>query len=130
MTTVDFYNIFIRLCNEHNVKPSPMLESIGIQKTAATNWKKRKSNPTYANLQKIADYFGVSVEYLKGEKENPSTESGKGEEFTVYAMGDEKPVDAISVNRDAMADLTELMEVARKLPQEKIKALLNIAKLM
>ena len=107
-----------------------MLESIGIQKTAATNWKKRKSNPTYANLQKIADYFGVSVEYLKGEKENPSTESGKGEEFTVYAMGDEKPVDAISVNRDAMADLTELMEVARKLPQEKIKALLNIAKLM
>ena len=44
-----------------------MLESIGIQKSANSNWKKRKSKPTSANLQKIADYFGVTVEYLKGE---------------------------------------------------------------
>lgn len=64
---MDFYNRFIKLCNEKGIKPSPMLESIGIQKTAATNWKNRRSNPTQANLQKIADYFGVTVEYLKGE---------------------------------------------------------------
>lgn len=66
---MDFYDIFIKLCNEKGVKPSPMLESIGIQKTAATNWKKRRSKPTDANLQKIANYFNVSVEYLKGEQE-------------------------------------------------------------
>jgi transcriptional regulator with XRE-family HTH domain len=64
---VDFYDRFIKLCAEKGVKPSPMLESIGIQKTASTNWKLRRSRPTDANMQKIADYFDVSVEYLRGE---------------------------------------------------------------
>ena len=61
-----------------------MLESIGIQKTAATNWKNRRSNPTQANLQKIADYFGVTVEYLKGEtdiKKPPITKDERIDEL-------------------------------------------------
>jgi transcriptional regulator with XRE-family HTH domain len=66
---VSFYNKFIELCNKKGVKPSPMLQSIGIQKSANTNWKNRKSKPTRANLQKIADYFGVTVEYLNGEED-------------------------------------------------------------
>ena len=75
---MDFYERFIKLCAENEIKPSPMLESIGIQKTAATNWKARKSRPTDANMQKIANYFNVSVEYLKGEteqKEKPLSEN-------------------------------------------------------
>ena len=81
---MDFYNRFIKLCNEKGIKPSPMLESIGIQKTAATNWKNRRSNPTQANLQKIADYFGVTVEYLKGEtdiKKPPITKDERIDEL-------------------------------------------------
>ena len=62
---MDFYDRFIKLCAEKGVKPSPMAESIGIQKTAVSNWKTRKTKPTAVNLQKIADYFGVTVEYLK-----------------------------------------------------------------
>lgn len=84
---MDFYNRFIRLCNEKGVKPSPMLESIGIQKTAATNWKNRRSKPTHANLQKIADYFGVTVEYLRGENENKKTPSPNlTEDYTTFAV--------------------------------------------
>ena len=84
---MDFYNKFIKLCNEKGVKPSPMLESIGIQKTAATNWKNRRSKPTHANLQKIADYFGVSVEYLKGESENKKTPHPNiTEDYTTFAV--------------------------------------------
>jgi transcriptional regulator with XRE-family HTH domain len=88
---VDFYNKFIELCNQKGVKPSPMLESIGIQKSANSNWKKRKSKPTSANLQKIADYFGVSVEYLKGETENPSVEN-KGVESKLPQSEDEETI--------------------------------------
>ena len=84
---MDFYNKFIRLCNDKGVKPSPMLESIGIQKTASTNWKNRRSKPTNANLQKIADYFGVSVEYLKGESENKKTPHPNIiEDYTTFAV--------------------------------------------
>lgn len=84
---MDFYNRFIKLCNEKNVKPSPMLESIGIQKTAATNWKNRRSKPTHANLQKIADYFGVTVEYLMGQNEGKKTpHPNTTEDYTTFAV--------------------------------------------
>ena len=84
---MDFYNKFIKLCNEKGVKPSPMLESIGIQKTAATNWKNRRSRPTHANLQKIADYFGVTVEYLRGENENKKTPLPNiTDDYTTFAV--------------------------------------------
>lgn len=130
---MDFYDRFIQLCAKKGVKPCPMLESIGIQKTAATNWKKRRNYPTPFNLRKIADYFEVSVEYLKGETENPSVDNDKGEDvesWTVYAMDGEKAVDTVDVNIDTLAYITELVEVVRKLPKEKILAILNIAKYM
>ena len=66
---MDFYDRFLKLCVENGIKPCTMVESIGIKKTAASNWKARKTKPTSYNLQKIADYFGVTVEYLKGEEQ-------------------------------------------------------------
>ena len=84
---MDFYDRFIKLCAEKGVKPSPMLESIGIQKTAATNWKARRTRPTACNLQKIADYFGVTVEYLRGEEDNKKTPSPNlTEDYTTFAV--------------------------------------------
>ncbi|MBQ8401534.1 MAG: hypothetical protein IJX14_06345 [Clostridia bacterium] len=38
-----------------------------------TNWKKRGSTPQGKNLQKIADYFGVTTGYLLGEKPDTPT---------------------------------------------------------
>lgn len=85
---MDFYDRFIKLCIQNGVKPCPMVESIGIQKTAVSNWKSRKSKPTAYNLQKLADYFGVSVEYLKGEnEENKKIPSPNiTEDYTTFAV--------------------------------------------
>ena len=104
---MDFYNRFIKLCNEKGIKPSPMLESIGIQKTAATNWKNRRSNPTSANLQKIADYFGVTVEYLKGETET------------------KKSPDEFQLTEDEML----LLKLFRQIPEERQRAFLEMGRL-
>lgn len=71
---MDFYDRFLKLCVENDIKPCKMVESIGIKKTAASNWKARKTKPTAYNLQKIAEYFGVTVEYLKGEEEQAKKE--------------------------------------------------------
>ena len=62
---MDFYDKFIDLCNKAGESPSPLAEKLGMHRTAVTNWKKRLSTPTPANLKKIADHFGVPVSYFE-----------------------------------------------------------------
>ena len=59
-----FYDNFVRLCSEVGKSPSAVAVEIGLQKSAVTYWKNGRSNPSDVNLQKIADYFGVSLEEL------------------------------------------------------------------
>ena len=72
---MSFYNKYIRLCTEKGISPSAAAIEIGIRKSNVTYWKSNRNNPSDATLQKIADYFGVTVEYLKGEetKKDPAT---------------------------------------------------------
>ncbi len=69
-----FYNNFIDLCNKVNKSPSAVAVEMGFQKSVVTRWKKSNTTPTDANLAKIADYFNVSVDDLKGneQKETPT----------------------------------------------------------
>ena len=61
-----FYDRFVGLCKERGVSPSAVMVSIGLNKSNATFWKKG-SIPKGSTLQKLADYFGVSVDYLLGK---------------------------------------------------------------
>lgn len=127
---MDFYDRFIKLCIEKGVKPSPAVESLGIQKTAVSNWKSRRSQPTAYNMQKLADYFGVTVEYLSGKEELPTTDNGSEElNFKGIGYGSEEIVES-KENIEVLAAILELSEISRKLKLEQIKALINIAKNM
>lgn len=68
-----FLEIFERLCAEKKVSPNKALADIGMSNATYTNWKKRGSTPQGKNLQKIADYFGVTTGYLLGEKPDTPT---------------------------------------------------------
>lgn len=72
---LSFYNKYIRLCTEKGISPSAAAIEIGIRKSNVTYWKSNRNNPSDATLKKIADYFGVTVEYLKEEetKKDPAT---------------------------------------------------------
>ena len=63
-----FYDIFLTLCNQNSTCPTAVLKKIGIDKSNNTKWS-NGSVPAKRNLKKIADYFGVTVEYLKGEED-------------------------------------------------------------
>lgn len=63
-----FYDKYIRLCAEKGISPSAAAIEIGIRKSNVTYWKSGRNRPSDATLLKIADYFGVTVEYLKGEE--------------------------------------------------------------
>lgn len=66
-----FWDRFITLCNKINKKPNPVAAELGISSGSITKWKKG-GIPSDTNLKKIADYFGVSVECLKGKEELPA----------------------------------------------------------
>lgn len=62
-----FYEIFVELCRRKGVSPSFVVQEIGLSKPNAVYWK-RGSIPKGDTLQKLADYFGVSVDYLLGKE--------------------------------------------------------------
>lgn len=69
------------LCDEKGVKPGRMCIDIGISKSILTGLKNgTKKNIQTDTAQKIADYFGVSVDRVLGaeQKEKPLTADGEG----------------------------------------------------
>jgi len=70
---MSFYDRVLRLCNQKGIAISNLGKEIGSTLSSGTisRWK-TGAIPHRANLQAIADYFGVSVEYLLGEAEPES----------------------------------------------------------
>jgi transcriptional regulator with XRE-family HTH domain len=65
-----FAKIIKALCDEKGITLSKLALDIGCSATTATGWK-RGSVPKHETLTKIANYFGVSVKYLRGEPDQP-----------------------------------------------------------
>ena len=59
-----FYDIFLALCIQKNVKPNNVTKAIGLSTAAATDWK-NGSVPRDITLKKLANYFDVPVEHFK-----------------------------------------------------------------
>lgn len=72
-----FYDNYIKLCAVHDKSPTAVSKEIGLSNAAASGWKNGKK-PSAVTKQKLADYFGVTVEELTGEeqKEKPNTLDG------------------------------------------------------
>ena len=68
------YEIFLMLLNERGLKTSDVAKATGLNQTFFSDWKSGKSKrPNVINLQKVADFFGVSVDYLTNGEENEFT---------------------------------------------------------
>lgn len=59
-----FYDVFEKLCTEKGIKPGRAADEIGISRATVTNWKKNGYSPRRNILEKIAQYFSVSVDTL------------------------------------------------------------------
>lgn len=68
-----FKKIFIKLCNENNVAPTVVCQKIGLSNAVFSKWDD-SSVPRKATLFKIAEYFGVSVDYLLGKEDTRPAE--------------------------------------------------------
>lgn len=58
-----FYNNVRELCIKHNTNITQLAKDLGISTALPTAWK-NGSLPRISTVKKIADYFGVTSEYL------------------------------------------------------------------
>lgn len=63
------YDIFVKLLQNHGITSYKVAKETGISQTTFSNWKSGRSTPKADALQKIADYFGVTVDYLMNGEE-------------------------------------------------------------
>ena len=63
------YEIFVKLLEKYGLTAYKVSKATGIAGSTFSDWKNGRSNPKQDKLQKIADYFGVSLEYLMTGKE-------------------------------------------------------------
>lgn len=73
-----FWDVFVELCMGKEKSPTAVGLELGLTRATVSNWKKGGA-PRETALRKIADYFGVSVDYLLGktdQKEEVPSEEG------------------------------------------------------
>lgn len=72
------YLAFSKLLNERGVTAYKVSKETGVTQSTLSDWKRGRNTPKTDNMKKIADYFGVSIDYLMTGKEsndeNTSTE--------------------------------------------------------
>ena len=66
------YLAFSKLLNERGVTAYKVSKETGVTQSTLSDWKRGRSTPKTDNMKKIADYFGVSIDYLMTGK-NPTT---------------------------------------------------------
>lgn len=103
-----FYDNFLKACNSIGKTPSAALAEIGINKSAATRWRKGEM-PTVANVHKIADYFGISPEELTGST-GPAQKKGS----INHSIG--LPKGAVLIDHDAFHTIPILGRISAGLP--------------
>lgn len=58
------YEIFEKLLQEKGITSYKVAKETGLSQTTFSDWKRGRSTPKTDNMQKIADYLGVTLDYL------------------------------------------------------------------
>ena len=114
-----FYTNFVKLCNRKGIAPTAAAAKMGFQRSVATRWSKG-AEPRRATLEKVADYFGVSVDYLlNGEKENAPGSDAESEIYKLLAQATPLQLEVINgildMNENQLNALKKLMDAANAL---------------
>ena len=64
-----FKDVLKEIRLEKNVSQVKLAESIGVSKGIVSMWETGQREPTLSSLVSLADYFGVSIDYLVGREQ-------------------------------------------------------------
>ncbi len=114
---MSFYEKYLELCAKAGKSPSCVALEISLSKTTVNRWK-NGGGVTDATALKVANYFGVSPEWLKGETDDPSAGIKKDPIPKDEAVGSakQKLLDALDGLSDSQLEkLIGIIEEAKKL---------------
>lgn len=74
-----FYDVYCALCEKNGLTPSGAAYKIGFNRASVTVWKNTGKAPKQELLLKIADFFGVTTDYLLTGDENKKAPTQEGE---------------------------------------------------
>lgn len=116
------YEIFSELLQKYGVTPYKVSKETGVSQSTLSDWKRGISTPKPDKLQKIADYFGVSLTYLlTGNMED--SEKEKAPELTAR---DERDIEKILNNtREQLLSQEGLMFNGDPASPEAIESILS-----
>ena len=63
-----FFDVFKGLCERKGISPKRAAEDMGLSNSITTKWKKTGATPNGETLNRIADYFGVTADFLLGRR--------------------------------------------------------------
>ena len=109
------YEVYCKLRDLRGVKDADVVRATGITKSTFSDWKSGRSEPKKEKLQKIADFFDVSLDYLM-----------TGEEQNGYYLNEETAKLAQEMFEDE--DMRSLFDMKRKMPPERFKAHMEFMK--
>lgn len=126
------YEIFEQLLQKRGVTAYRVAKETGVTQTALSNWKSGRSTPTTKTLQKIADYFGVTVDYLMTGKENthPGENSLSARDQKDIAKKLDGILSEIDSNDSLMFDSGEIDDETREYLKTSLSLALTNAKIM
>lgn len=93
-----FYLNYVALCNASGKSPSAVAEELGLSRATVTHWGDG-SVPRQATLQKVANYFGVSVDDLLAESAKK-----------------QRPADGEALISELPEDIQNLIEICKERP--------------
>lgn len=124
----DVYNRIEKICRENGINITQMCKAAGVPRSALSDFKAgRKQTISIINLEKIASYFNVSIDYLLGKtdekKETALTERTLSDVLKAYAdpdtetlllFGQGLPMQEIKVKKEDLEIVRGLMDALKK----------------
>ena len=112
-----FYDIYCALCQKNGLTPSGAASKIGFNRASVTMWKNTGKAPKQELLLKIAEFFGVTTDYLlTGEDTKKAPTDGERDikmDDSTYAMQNEAK-DLTDMDKQILLSMAKQLNDARK----------------
>lgn len=113
------YEIFEQLLQKYGVSAYKVAKETGVTQSTLSDWKRGRSTPKSENMKKLADYFGVSIDYLMTGKEDSA------EKEPQLKPKDERDIKNILANTEQLLKQDGLMFDGQPASQEAIDSILS-----
>jgi len=113
-----------RLREENGLTQEELSLKIGISRAALSHYEKNRRQPDYDTIRKLADFFGVSVDYVLGHTNIRETP----ESVINNALQDDPELMGIWLEIKNREDLQSLFREVKPMTPDNVKKVIRIIK--